>query len=206
MHTLLALALLGSPTALAQDAPAPAKVSWFKGIRYGVGGVVQVGAGTVGAPWDVGPVIEPAAFELRSYFSRHVAWHTTLNLLRMVLPPAARGEGRLDYDLHVAAHIPWDDHHEVVIGPGASIGYTFGGTYGRFVGDARLGVDVHGPNRWVTWGMYLRPFVGTARRAGDDGPFRLEAGALAEVAVIAHIPKRGERGAPRPVRSVPVQN
>lgn len=195
--TLLLALLLGVAPA---DEPAPKKKGFLSGIRYAVGGVLHVGAGATGTPFDGRFVFEPAAFELRSYFSRHVAWHTTLNVGRMVVPAVTGEPGRLDYDLHVAAHLPWDDHHEVVIGPGANIGYAFAGGYQRFAGSVRVGIDRHGPGRWTTVGVYLQPYVGVSRPS-DAVPSALDAGVHLELAILAHLPKKGEKGgAPRPVR------
>jgi hypothetical protein len=191
----LLLLLLASAHA---DDEAPPRRGFLSGLRYAVGGVVHVGAGSTGTPFEGRFVFEPAAFELRSYFSRHVAWHTTLNVGRMVVPAVTGAPGRLDYDLHVAVHLPWDDHHEIVVGPGANIGYAFAGGYQRFAGSVRLGVDRHGPGRWTTVGVYLQPWVGWSR-ADDTVPGAIDAGVHLELAVLAHLPKKGERGgAPRP--------
>lgn len=185
----LGLGLL--PTAQAQDAP---RSSWFKNIRYGVGAGVQLGADTLGTPLGDSFVVEPANFEFRSYFTPNFAWHTSINVFRMVAP-AVGGEGRLDYDLHIAAHLPVDERTEVVIAPGASIGYAFDGGYQRFAGDFRIGVDLHDVSRWFTWGLYARPIIGWGRPSGggpDDGYLVL--GGLVEAVFIAHIRRKGERG------------
>ena len=79
------------------------------------------------------------------------------------------------------------------------IGYAFDGGYQRFTGDLRIGVDLHGPERWFTWGIYARPMVGWGRPSGaGPGDGHLVMGGIVEVVWLAHLKRKGERGSPRP--------
>lgn len=200
-RTWLALLLALPLAAAAQDDTAPKKKKggFLANMRYAIGVAGSAGGGIHRTVEEGHGLAEPFALEFRSYFTDKVAWHTTLNLWRMIWPAATRGQGRLDYDLHVGGHLPIAERTDVVIAPGASIAYAFNGDYERFVGDVRLGLDIHEHDARMTWGLYVRPFVGWLH---DDpvypavGRIGVTAGALAEVIVLYHIPKKGERGQP----------
>lgn len=196
MHAILPLllqtALAADPNPAQGEDPPSRKGGWFASIRYGVGFAISAGA-TLDDPDDLHVIAEPFAFELRSFLAKRFAWHTTLNVGRMVAPALSSGDGRLDYDLHLAGHVPLTPTTEVVVAPGAGIAYSFGNSgYQRFVGDARLGVDlIARDGLWVT-GVYLRPFAGWAREVGATRG-HVTGGVLLEVAGIAMIPKREDR-------------
>ncbi|MCB9664093.1 MAG: hypothetical protein H6732_08255 [Alphaproteobacteria bacterium] len=193
--------LLTAALSLPAHAEEPRKGSWFKDIRYEVGVGLQAGGGIVGTLDQSAFTLELAAFELRSFFTPKVAWHTTLNVQRMLTPAIAKGQGRLDYDLHVGGHLPVAPRTKVVVAPGASIAYGFAGsTYQRFVGDVRVGLDLlEASERWSV-GVYLRPFVGWMQPeavlpGGTPSRAGVTAGALAEAVFMARIPTRAERRA-----------
>lgn len=179
--------LLALSVALAQE-PAE-RASWFSQIRYAVGVSSQLGGGTDGTVFGRHLAVEPLAFELRSFLWPRFAFHTTLNLGRMVAP-AVNGDGRIDYDCHLGGHIPVAPERTLVVAPGAAIAYSFTRSgYQRFMGDVRLGVDVeHG--RWTT-GFYLRPYAGWWREVGQERG-QVGGGALLEVVNVFRVPKKGE--------------
>lgn len=171
---------------------AEAGESWFSQIRYEVGLSTQLGAGADGSVFADHLIAEPLAFELRSFLWPSVAFHTTLNLGRMIAP-ALLGDGRIDYDCHLGVHLPAARDLTLVVAPGAAIAYSFTGSgYQRIVGDVRLGLDTH-HGAWTS-GVYLRPYVGWYS-PGDRG--RAVGGLVVEVVHVVAVPKR-DRGAPPP--------
>lgn len=186
------VALLLSLSAFAQD-PAEPRPSWFQQIRYAVGVSSQLGGGTDGTVFGRGVALEPVAFELRSFLWPRFAFHTTLNLGRMIVPAVTLRDGRIDYDCHLGGHVPLGERHTFVVAPGAAIAYSFTKSgYQRIVGDARLGVDFeHGA--WST-GLYVRPYGGWWRDVGEDQG-RAVGGALFEIVNVVQVPKRSDRPA-----------
>jgi len=165
-----------------------ALAGWFSDIRYGVGLTATVGVGTHGAPTPGRLVVEPVSFELRSFLVPRFAFHTTLHLTRMALPALLREDGRIDYDLHLGAHLPLRRGPTLVLAPGASLAYSFTGSrYQRFTGNLRLGVDV--PHGAWTLGVYLAPFVGHAREAWTRTA-GLTAGAALQLSAIWTVPPK----------------
>lgn len=193
---MLALLLaLSTPTVLAAEPPP--KKNWFKRIRYAVGVGAQAGGGVHVNPGTGTAVFEPLAFEFRSYFTDQFAWHTTLNIGRMIGPAIERRVGRLDYDLHVGAHLRIAPRTEIVVAPGASIGYGFAGSvWQRFVGDVRFGFDVLDDSTKFAWSIYIRPYFGWQRTDPTDGSqpvAGITGGAVSEITFVYRIPKKWER-------------
>jgi hypothetical protein len=185
---VLALALL--PRVASADPEAP-RESWFRRIRYGVGFAMQAGGGTDTTTFGPHLALEPAAFELRSFLAERFAFHTTLNVGRMVAAGVLQHDGRIDYDCHLGGHVPVAVDRTLVVAPGASIAYSFTKSgYQRFVGDVRLGLDLH-DGRFTT-GVYVRPYVGWNRDVGAEHG-RVVGGALLEIVGIYMVPKKGER-------------
>lgn len=173
------------------DEPAPRKKGVFSSLRYGIGFVTAVGIGTDGSMFGDNVVAEPVSFELRSFLHPMVAFHTTLNLSRMVYPAIRDGDGRIDYECHLVAHLPAGGNATAVIGPGIQNGYSVTGSrYQRIMGDLRMGVD-HRHGNWSI-GTYVRPYVGNYREVGEARG-QLTGGVIAEIAAIWHVPKKGER-------------
>lgn len=194
VRALTCLALASAPMALpyAQESPSEARPQgWFQRITYGVGVSSQLGGGSDGTTFGRHVVAEPLAFQLRSFLTPRFAFHTTLNLGRMIAPAISDQDGRIDYDCHLAAHLPVSPDHTLVVAPGAALAYSLSGSrYQRFVGDVRLGVDF-GRDRW-TFGLYVRPHVGWWREVGAaEG--EVVGGASLEVAHIYRVPKKGDR-------------
>ena len=186
---MLAVLTLWGGLAFADD-PAP-RQGWFGQIRYAVGVSTQLGGGTDGTVYGHGVVAEPVAFELRSFLWPRVAFHTTLDLTRMIAPAIATGDGRIDYDCHLGVHLPVRPDLTVVVAPGAAIAYSFTKSrYQRIMGDARIGVDLeHG--RWST-GFYLRPYAGWWREVGQaEG--RPAGGVVVEMVNVFHVPTKADR-------------
>ena len=167
------------------------KKSWFSQIHYGVGIETQLGGGTDGTVFGDHLVVEPLAFELRSFLWPRVAFHTTLNLGRMIAPAIESHDGRIDYDCHLAGHVPVSNKLTIVVAPGAAIAYSFTKSrYQRIMGDVRVGIDLpHG--HWTT-GFYLRPYVGWYREVGEDHG-RVAGGGTLDVVTMFLVPRRGER-------------
>ncbi len=182
----------GGPPPIAPE-PAPKKESWFKRMHYEVGFSAQEGVGTDSTGLFPNLVVEPAAFEWRSFLTDKVAFHTTLNLFRMVEPAIALKDGRIDYDCHLGGHIPVADGLKVVVAPGAAIAYSFTKSkYQRIVGDARIGVDMtHG--LWTT-GLYLRPYAGWYREMGVEHG-HVVGGVVIDLVGVVRLPKKSERAA-----------
>ncbi len=178
------------PTA---PAPPPKKQSWFKKMHYEVGFSAQEGVGTDSTGLFPNLVVESAAFEWRSFLTDKVAFHTTLNIFRMVEPAIALKDGRIDYDCHLAGHIPVADGLKVIVAPGAAIAYSFTKSkYQRIVGDARIGLDMtHG--LWTT-GLYLRPYAGWYREMGVEHG-HVVGGVVIDLVGVVRLPKKSERAA-----------
>lgn len=169
----------------------PKKESWFKRMHYEVGFSAQEGVGTDSTGLFPNLVVEPAALEWRSFLTDKVAFHTTLNIFRMVEPAIALKDGRIDYDCHLAGHIPVAEGLKVIVAPGAAIAYSFTKSrYQRIVGDARIGVDMtHG--LWTT-GLYLRPYAGWYREVGVEHG-HVVGGVVIDLVGVVRLPKKGER-------------
>jgi hypothetical protein len=160
-------------------------------MHYEVGFSAQEGAGTDSTGLFPHLVVEPAGFEWRSFLTDKVAFHTTLNVFRMVQPAIAHKDGRIDYDCHLAGHIPVAEGLRVVVGPGAAIAYSFTKSkYQRIVGDARIGLDMtHG--LWTT-GLYLRPYAGWYREMGVEHG-HVVGGVVIDLVGVVRLPKKSER-------------
>lgn len=193
--TWLAVACFGlaSSAHAAEADVAPAKVGFFKQMHYEIGFSAQEGGGTDSTGLFPHLVVEPAGFELRSFLTPVWAFHTTLNVFRMVEPAVAHQDGRIDYDCHFGAHVPVADGVKLVVAPGAAIAYSFTHSrYQRIVGDARIGVDLtHG--LWTT-GLYLRPYAGWLRPLGE-ATGHVVGGVVIDFVGVVRIPKKGERAA-----------
>lgn len=173
--------------------PPPKTEGWFKRMHYEVGFSAQEGGGTDSTGLFPHLVVEPAGFEWRSFLTDKVAFHTTLNIFRMVQPAVALKDGRIDYDCHLGGHIPLGDGLTFVVAPGAAIAYSFTKSrYQRIVGDARLGIDMtHG--LWTT-GLYLRPYAGWYREAGVEHGHPV-GGLVVDFVGVVRLPKKGDRAA-----------
>lgn len=182
MITLLAAAL-----AVADDA-APRR-GLFSQMHYGVGVVTELGVGTDATVFGERFVAEPLAFELRSFLTKQLAFHTTLNLTRMAAPALREGDGRIDYGCHFGAHLPLPRGPTVVIAPGAEIAYSFTGSrYQRIQGDVRLGLDF-ARGDWVT-GVYLAPYAGWYRPVGEERG-HVTGGVAIDLSMVYMVPKKG---------------
>jgi hypothetical protein len=169
----------------------PKKKGWFSSIRYGVGFGSSFGGGTDGTVFGRSLVVEPLTFELRSFLHPKVAFHTTLNLGRMIAPAIQSKDGRIDYGCHLGVHAPVGQKLTLVVAPGADIAYSFTHSrYQRIVGDVRLGLDVvHGA--WTT-GFYVRPYGGWWRDVGEEHG-RAVGGALFEMVNVYIVPKKAKK-------------
>lgn len=163
----------------------------FSKMHYEVGFSAQEGAGTDSTGLFPHLVVEPAAFEWRSFLTDEVAFHTTLNVFRMVQPAIEHKDGRIDYDCHLGAHIPVAEGVKLIVAPGAAIAYSFTHSrYQRIVGDARLGVDLtHG--LWTT-GLYVRPYGGWFREMGAERG-RPVGGVVIDLVGVVRLPKKSDR-------------
>lgn len=178
--------LLALGIALADEGAAHGGV--FSQLHYGVGVVTELGAGTDATVFGEHLVAEPLAFEWRSFLTRQLAFHTTLNLTRMAAPALRDGDGRIDYGCHFGAHLPLPHGPTVVVAPGAEIAYSFTGSrYQRIQGDARLGLDF-ARGDWVT-GVYLVPYAGWYRPMGEDRG-HVTGGVAVDLSMIYMVPKK----------------